>query len=182
MHSTLMRWPLELSVMSSTRSPLSLPHHPRTIALGFHAIERYLVLECVHRAPEPGVSVHKKLLLIDQALEGLFDEFLAGLHVLEDFLAQHEVPAIQKKFVVRHRVEACCKAVRRRLNRMEAVPAADTDHTGDHTFGLELRDHPIERHVGKPIGVIGEKNCLVAQMFFRLEEALPDVGVQTSID
>src|SRR5882724_3416391 len=74
-------------------SALSLPDHPRTIALRFHAIEGDLVFELIHRAPEPAVPINVQQLLFDQALERALDQLVAWLDVVEDVLAQHEKSA-----------------------------------------------------------------------------------------
>src|SRR3954470_17638429 len=69
---------------------LAGPHLPRGVAAGRDAVELDLVLERVHRAPEPVVGVCQQPLRLDEPGERLDDELLARVHVLEDLSAQGE--------------------------------------------------------------------------------------------
>src|SRR5215470_10061158 len=71
-----------------------LPNGPRGLAAGTHVIERLFVLQCVHARPKSAMPIRSQLLQTNQSLEGLFDELLALLEIVEDLPLEGEEPAI----------------------------------------------------------------------------------------
>src|SRR6185369_12740212 len=84
----------------------SLPHLPGAVASCFHAIERDLVLEGVHGAPESGVPIHSELAPLHELLERTLHQLVAVFDAVEDVVAQHEIATIDHQ-PLRHAVDAC---------------------------------------------------------------------------
>src|SRR5690606_13434758 len=97
-----------------SRSIRSLPpEHPRAVALRFHAVERDLVLERIHRLPEAVVPIGHQPLLLDQSCEGFLDELFALVDVVEDLPSQSEEAAVDPELSFVHRADAAHHAVAR---------------------------------------------------------------------
>src|ERR1700743_2723563 len=62
------------------------PHHPGAFAPRLHAVERNLILERIHRPPEPSPPERHEFARSDQACERLLDQFLALVDVVENVL------------------------------------------------------------------------------------------------
>src|ERR1700690_2019521 len=77
------------------------PYFPRRIAALKNIIELLLVLKRVHRREIPIVLISRQLLLFDQPLERLRDQFLSGSHVLENVLLENKKPAIDANMGLR---------------------------------------------------------------------------------
>ena len=72
---------------------LSSLRHGAAAAL-VERVELLLVLDRVHRLPEALVGVGDQLFSLDQALEGLLHELLAGVDVVEHVPPKDEEPAV----------------------------------------------------------------------------------------
>src|SRR5690348_3168066 len=53
-----------------------------------------LIFECIHAGPESVISVADQLLLFDEALERLSNEFLFVAHVIENLVFENEESAV----------------------------------------------------------------------------------------
>src|SRR5262249_13204403 len=65
---------------------------------------------------------------------------------------------------------------------MKAVPTANASETRHDVLRLEIRDHAVQRHVRKPVCVVGEEHGLTANVLAYLQQALADVRVQPRVD
>src|SRR5438034_4823221 len=159
-----------------------LPNHPRAIPSGLHPVQGYLVLERVHRAPKSAVSIDRQQSFLDEPVEWLRHELIALLDVAEDLFAQHEIAAVDQELLVRATSDTRREAIRRSVERVEAVPAVDAYDARYHPLRFEVGNHLVERQVRKAIRIVGEERPFVLEMLARPEQALPDVGMQAGID
>src|SRR5271154_1608737 len=79
------------------------PQHPRAIAPGLHAIERYLVFERIHAAPEAVPSEGGELALDDQTLKRLLHQLVALMNVVKNLAPQREEAAVDQDPLIRDR-------------------------------------------------------------------------------
>src|SRR3984885_7034146 len=73
---------------------LFMPDHPRAGTAGVHPVQSDLVLEGIHALPEALPAHGDQLAFADEAGEGLLDQLLAFLKIIEYCRTQHEKPAI----------------------------------------------------------------------------------------
>src|SRR5437762_3153929 len=79
-----------------------LPHFPGSLAATVHVVQHLLIFEGIHAAPEPVVAVGKKLLLLDQSLKRLLNQFFATVHEIENLLSQYEESSIHPDIGAAH--------------------------------------------------------------------------------
>src|SRR5258708_37392123 len=69
------------------------PDLPRCVTL-VELLQALLVLERIHALPETPGSMRQQGALVDQPLERRAHQLVAGLHIVEDLLAEHEEAAV----------------------------------------------------------------------------------------
>src|SRR5678815_176631 len=79
--------------MRSTASLLKIggiPHGPGSSSFPKNLIQLLLFLECVHASPKTIMRKRDQLLILNQAMERLLDQFLAIFHVAKNLTAKNE--------------------------------------------------------------------------------------------
>src|SRR5262245_27660331 len=104
----------------------ALPHLPGGVAARLHFVECLLVLEGVHARPESLVAVRDELLQTDEALEGLLDELLALLQVIEDLPLEGEESAVDPEIGTADVADVLDEAIAAERDGVEALAGADT--------------------------------------------------------
>src|SRR5580700_7244912 len=72
------------------------PNLPGRASTAIQALQMLLVLKRVHARPEAVMVISDQLLLQNEAIKRLVDEFLAGLHVVEYPAAENEITAVDQ--------------------------------------------------------------------------------------
>src|SRR5580704_930961 len=73
---------------------VGLPHFPRCSATGAKTFQLLFVFESVHACPEPVIGITDQLLLSNQPLEGLDDQFFFVTHVVENLFLEDEKSSV----------------------------------------------------------------------------------------
>src|SRR5438309_1474018 len=141
-----------------------VPDGPRSLAASVHLVERLLVLEGVHRCPEPGVAVGAQLLQPDETLEGLLDELFAFLDVVEDLALEGEEAAVDPDTRIGDVANVAHARVVAERDGVEALTRTDADEAGHRVLTAEILQIRRERKVGQPVAVVGEKRRVVTQV------------------
>src|SRR6267142_1397383 len=158
------------------------PDHPWAGSLCLHSVESKLVLERIHRLPEPRVSIGRQQALRDQTLERLHDELLTLLYIVKDLPAQNEVPAVEPPFALIQSPELLDKPGAIGCDDMKGLRTSDRSKAGHDVLFLEIPDHLVQRQVRYAIRIVGQKHRLALQILADPTQTLSDVTVQTRID
>jgi len=133
------------------------------------------------QAQKPMVLVGVELADLNQAVEGFVDELLAGADVVEDFLAEDEVPRVLPVVGFRRGADVAHRTVLIGTDVVKGHVGAHADEIGD----LAVGDGPL--HVGpqvdvqEAVGVVGQKDLLALEVRPHRQQALGDVGLQAGV-
>ena len=141
-----------------------------------------VILEGVHVLPEPRMPHRDQAPLLDQPRERLHDQLLPLVEVVEDLLAEHEVPPVDPD-VGRSTLDDA-------LDPALGIGAGDVERGrwrhGDearHRIGLlHALDQGGQVEVGQVVAVVGEEELVVPDVLADPAEALADRGVVAGVD
>src|SRR5581483_6027665 len=119
--------------------------------------------------------------LLNETVEGLLDQLLAFLDVIEDLTAQREVAAVDAYGSAVDRAHGGDQTVGTGLYRMKALHGADGGKSGHDALLVEILDERIQRQVRQTVGVIGEELFFAFEVLLHAQQALADVAVQTGV-
>src|SRR4029077_16038990 len=157
------------------------PDRPGRVALCMHSVELDLVFECVHRFPEPRVSIGEELPLLNQALERDLHELLTFPQNVKNSLPEHEEATIDPEFRLAHAPQVSNHTALLGVNRVEALGGAHAQKAGGGTAAKATLQVFVERQVCKSVRVVRQKSLLPFQISFHSEQTLPDVRVQPRV-
>src|SRR4026209_453273 len=147
-HSTRVRGRSRPSSRTLRTGRAALPHGPRCIRPGVHVVECLLVLERIHRRPEPLIAIPSQPSESDQSLERLLDEFFAVLHGVEDLTLEHEEPAIDQNSGIADVANVPDPVSLTERHDVEALAGADAEEAGDGVLAAKMGDVFIEGKIG----------------------------------
>jgi hypothetical protein len=124
----------------------------------------------------------EQLLAVDQPLEGLLDELLAGAQDVEDLRTEDEEAPVDAHVGATHVVHARDPPIRTALDEMERLGRDDADERSDGVALAEPGDVGVEVEIREPVGVVREKHRLALEMRPDGGEPLADVRLETRID
>src|SRR6185295_17410213 len=113
-----------------------LPDPPRRVAFAVHPVECDLVLECIHGRPESRMLVRIKLLLLDEALERLFNQFLPRLDEVEYVVPEAKKSTVHPKTRIPHRSDVIHDSVVASSHGVKGLPRLDRKKAGNSVFLL----------------------------------------------
>src|SRR5262249_28737519 len=114
---------------------------PGRIATLDHLLEDLPVPESVHGAPKAFVTLSHELATIDKALEGLHDQLIALLDVVEYLLSEDEVAAVDPYSGILTRAHSPHDSALVEVGQMKGDRRVHGDETSDLTASLEATDH-----------------------------------------
>ena len=121
--------------------------------------------------------------LLDQALEGLFDQLFARFDVVEDLLAQAEEAAVDPDVAVPHRFNRSHDAIRLGLRLAWKLCAGRTaTKVATAPLGMKLVDDLVHRQVGQPVRSSWRGSLVLSRQLLHAQQPLADVGVQAGVD
>src|ERR1044071_5359114 len=139
-------------------------------------------LECIHTGPKAVIGIGHELPCSDQPVERLFDQVLTLFDVIKDFTAEDKVTAVDHVAGPCNVLDSGHDPIGFESYLMKAGRGCDTYKTADFTARLEVINKLGQRQVGESIGVIGEKNFVIAHELPDTSQALADIGVLACID
>lgn len=114
------------------------PQFPGRFSTRIHLIQALFVLECIHTLPISIVPIADQLVLLDESLEWLNDEFFSRLDVAEDILLKNEVAAVYLHGAAVHALNLVHVIIVPQRDDMIAEWWSDTDATGYLVVGAEM--------------------------------------------
>ncbi len=114
---------------------------PRRIATFHHLLKHLSVPERVHGPPKSFVPVDHELSTVDEALEGLHDQFVPFLNVIKYFLAEDEIPAIDSDLGIVARAHSANNAALVEISQMKGDRRVYGYEATDHAAFLETINH-----------------------------------------
>ncbi len=150
------------------------PQLPRALASVGEAVEHDALLDGVGGHPEAVVGVGEHAALVGQAREHVGDEVLAGLDVVEQLTAHHEIPAVLADPHRRDGVDVADVAALVGVDDVEGRLRRHREQARERVGGLEAGDDVVQRGVGQHVGVVGHEVVVVAQVLAHPAQPLPD--------
>src|SRR5215470_11818715 len=111
----------------------------------------------------------------DQTTEGFKHQFFALIDEIEDPITKNKISTIDPDISLMARSQPPHSAPLVKLREMKADRRVDGDKAANLITSLEAIDHLLQRSVGQPIAVIGEKDVLVRDQMPDGQKSLPDV-------
>src|SRR5262249_27513384 len=139
-------------------------------------LEHLPVPERVHGPPKSFVSVCHEFPTLDEALEGLHDQLVAFLDVVEYILAENEIPAIDPYLGFLARAHSAHDPLLVKFGQVKGDRRVYGYEATDLAASLETINHIRQRSVGQAIAVIGKKNILILDEVTDGDQALTNVA------
>ena len=139
-----------------------------------------MFFECVHR-PEVVVPVPREQVAVDQPLERLDHQFLPLAHVVEDFLPEYEVSAVDEQTRVPDVFELVHETVLFEIDNVKRLGRAAAHECCDLARVNECLDHGGKMGVGQAVRIVREEHLLPREVLFHLKQPLPDVGLKACL-
>src|SRR6266446_224057 len=127
------------------------------------------------------MAICGQLLQLDEPLEGLLDELLALLEVIEDLSLEREEAPVDPEVGAPDVADVADEGVVGERDGMEALAGTDAEEAGDLALLAEVLEILRQRKIGEPVAVVGEEGRVVSEIAPHRLEALADVGVQTGV-
>src|SRR5882672_630164 len=140
-----------------------------------------MLLEGIH-APELVLPVADNLLCCDQSLKRLHNQFLAGSHVVEYLLFEHEKTGIDQNVGFPHALDAVDEIFRLEFDDVEALRGLRAQERGDLPALDEAVNQVGERKTAQSVGIVGQKHLFSLEIFFDRLQALADIRSESGID
>src|SRR3989475_1836233 len=160
----------------------ALPDLPRRVAPGVHVVQALLVLERVHRRPEPIVAVGQQLVLGEEPLERVRHEVFAVPQVVEDLALENVIPTVDAQTGLRGLPNARDLAAGSRYHEVIAQMRLHAEKARDPAVSSEMLEFRRQRQVGQAVGVVREELTFAGEVRLDGAEALPDARVDPRID
>src|SRR5437870_4666746 len=119
-----------------------IPHRPWCSSLAENLIQLLLFLESIHAAPKTIMRKGDQLLVLNQTVKGLLDQFLPVFHVAKNLAPKNEKSPVDPVPGFTNMVHALYDTVLIGLDQVKASPRSDTDKTGDFAGTLQCVNHP----------------------------------------
>ena len=148
-------------------------HDPRVDLLQLLA-----VLEGIHRHPEVIVLVGRESAFLQQPMEGLPDQFVSVVDVVENLSLEDEISAVDAN-------ASSCDVLDRRdasggIGGDDVVADLwlDADEAGDRVLSVKVLELDRQRQIRQAVGVVRQELRFVSQVRLDGLETLADVGRQ----
>src|SRR5216684_3397474 len=132
-----------------------LPDFPRRRATRVQIVQVLLVLERVHRGPEPVVAVRDQPPLLDQPTEGLVHQLLPLPEILEDVALEDEVASVDPNRTLVHVLNPGHYVPVAQRDDVKTQARPDAHETRDRVVTTKVVDLTMQREVGETIAVVG---------------------------
>jgi hypothetical protein len=159
---------------------MSIPDLPRSFALVMQFFQLLKLLYRVHTSPKTVVRVANQLLLCDEALERLMNQFFAFVHVVEDLLAEYKEATVNPLICFGDMTNVGYQ-ISVQIHDVERGVGLNAHESGNFILVLNVLKHLRQRQIRKAIGVTGQEPFLAGKMFPDRSEPLPNIGVQSGI-
>ena len=132
--------------------------------------------------PECIISVANELILFDQPLKRLGNEFLAVFHIPEQLVPKNKISSVDRNIRILYVVHPFYKiSIPHRYN-MKAEGRLDAQKAA-HFFALnEVINHIWQVQVGERIGIVRQENFFAFKVGFNDFQSLPDIGPKTCVN
>ncbi len=145
-------------------------------------LQPLLVLERVHRRPEPLVALSEDLPRRQQPLQRFLDEVLARAKLVEELPAEDEVAAVDPDVGPHHVAHGPNPPVRLHRDHVEAVVRAHREKARHRVLLPGAGDHPREIGIRERVPVVGEEELVVGEVVADGTQPLADRRPRTRID
>src|SRR5713101_777415 len=132
-----------------------LPNFPGRRTARAQIVQVLLVLERVHRGPEPIVVVGDQLPLLDQPTERPVDQLFPVPEVAEDVALEDEVASVDPNRTLVHVLDPGHAVPVTQRDDVETEVGPDADETGDRVVATKVFELIWQREVGETVAVVG---------------------------
>ena len=142
-----------------------------------------LVFEGIHARPKSVIGIADELLFCNQPLKWLEDELLFGPNEVEDATLENEKTAVNSQAPVVDGADFLDQASVGFLKRNRVITQVGlhTNKAGSLLVVVEVFELGCEREIGQSIAVVRQKFLFALQILSYRQEALANVGMNTSI-
>src|SRR5262245_41698944 len=127
---------------------------PRHVPTLNHILQQLPVSQRVHRAPETVIFVGHEVPALNQTGEWLKHQLFTFSDVIEDFIAENKVAAVDPNLGFLTRSQTLNGALLVKFGKMEADWRVNGDKTTDFTARLDTINHVRQCRVGRTIAVV----------------------------
>ena len=144
-------------------------------------LEALLVLQRVHRRPEPGVALRHELLALHEPAERLVDQVFPGPDLVQHLGPHHEVAAVDPDVRARDVGDVVHVSAAVHVDDVEAVVGPHGEEARRHARGLRALDHRRQVSVGERVAVVRQEHLVVAEDVAHRAQTLADARVQAGV-
>ena len=148
-----------------------IPNLPWRVTGSMQVVQMLLFLEGIHARPKAFVGIGNELLLRNQPMKRLINKVFPFLDVIEYLTPKNKEPAIDEISRAGNMRDFFDHPVGLKRHAMKAGCRSNSHKTGDLPARDKMVDLLRQDQIGQSIGIIGQKDIIIADKSSRLARA-----------